>query len=134
MIRTALLALVLALSAAGSATQPFAARDGRCFELRTYTVRPGKFDVLHRRFQEHSLQLFERHHMTVVGFWIPQDQPDTLVYLLAHPSREAADAAWKAFRADPEWRAAQAETERDGSLTTHVESVFMTPTVYSPLR
>ena len=134
MIRTILLVLSLWVVAVGAATQPFATRDGRCFELRTYTVRAGKFDTLHRRFQEHSLHLFERHGMTVVGFWVPQDKPDTLVYLLAHPSREAADAAWKAFRADPEWQAAQAETERDGSLTTHVESVFMTPTAYSPLR
>ncbi len=134
MIRTLCLVLFLSLPAIGVSSQSFAAADGRCFELRTYTVAPGKFDTLHRRFQEHALQLFARHHMTVIGFWIPQDKPDTLVYLLAHQSRDAATESWKAFRADPEWRAAQADTERDGSLTVHVESVFMTPTTYSPLR
>jgi hypothetical protein len=111
-----------------------AAPDVRCFELRTYTVSPGKFDVLHRRFQEHALPLFKKHGMTVVGFWVAQDKPDTLVYVLAHPSRPAAEAAWKAFREDPEWVAAKADSERDGSLTSHVESVFMTPTGYSPLK
>ena len=49
---------------------------------------------------------------------MPQDKPDTLVYILAHPSRQAADAAWQAFRADPDWIAAKAASEKDGSLTT----------------
>ena len=111
-----------------------AAADTRTFELRTYTVTPGKFDALHARFRDHSTNVFKKHGMTVVGFWVPQDKPDTLVYILAHPSREAADAAWKAFRADPEWIAAKAASEKDGSLTTKVESVFMTPTDYSPIK
>jgi len=111
-----------------------AAADTRTFELRTYTVAPGKFDALHTRFREHATKLFKKHGMTVVGFWVPQDKPDTLVYILAHPSRQAADAAWQAFRADPDWIAAKAASEKDGSLTTKIESVFMTPTDYSPIK
>jgi hypothetical protein len=112
----------------------FVANDSRCFELRTYTVAPDKFDALHTRFAEHATNLFKKHAMTVVGFWVPEDKPDTLVYMLAFPNRLAADESWRAFRADPEWIAAQTESERGGKLVTHVESVFMAATTYSPIK
>ena len=76
--------------------------------------------------------------MRVVGFWVPTDaaqgSADTLVYILEHKSRAAADESWKAFRADPEWVRVKAESEKDGPLTTKVESVFMSPTDYSPIK
>lgn len=106
----------------------------RCFELRTYTVAPGKFEALHRRFQDHAIALFKKHGIAVVGFWTPADRPDTLMYMLAHPSCEAAPAAWKAFFDDPTWIAARDASEKDGPLVTKVEKMFMTPTVYSSLR
>jgi hypothetical protein len=131
--------LVFASAAASATTlsaprSRFVANDSRCFELRTYTVAPDKFDALHTRFAQHSIELFKKHAMTVVGFWVPDDKPDTLVYMLAFPNRLAADESWRAFRADPEWIAAQTESERGGKLVTHVESVFMAATTYSPIR
>jgi hypothetical protein len=111
--------------------------SSRLFELRTYHVAPGKLDALQTRFRQHALRLFEKHGLDLAGFWLSQDddqQPtDTLVYLLAFESREAADQAWSAFRADPEWIEAKAESERDGPLVTAIESTFMTATDYSPL-
>ena len=77
----------------------------RVFELRTYYTAPGKLAALHRRFEEHTLALFAKHGMEVVGFFSPTDEPDrdnTLVYVLAFPDRATADKAWEAFRADPE--------------------------------
>ena len=56
------------------------------------------------------------------------------MYVLAHPSREAAAKAWAEFRADPEWVKAKADSEKDGPLTTKVESVFMNPTDFSALK
>ena len=106
----------------------------RCFELRTYTVPPGKFDALHRRFQDHAIRLFNKHGIGVVGFWVPADRPDTLMYMLAHPTCEAAPAAWKAFFEDPDWIAARDASEKDGTLVSKVEKVFMRPTAYSPLK
>lgn len=109
----------------------------RLFELRTYRAAPGKFDALQDRFRDHTLTLFEKHNMTVAGFWIPLDpsgQPvESLVYLLAFENREAAEQAWAGFRGDPEWARARQETERDGVLTSAVESIFLTPTDFSPL-
>jgi hypothetical protein len=112
----------------------------RVFELRTYHAVPGKIDALHDRFRNHTLSLFDKHGITVIGFWTPQDGQeltgDTLVYLLAFRDRDAAEAAWSAFRADRAWVQAKAESEdqNGGSLTTSIESVFLTPTDYSLLR
>jgi hypothetical protein len=119
-----------------AAPSPSIAKDSRCFELRTYYAAPGKIEALHARFRDHTTRIFQKHGMSIVGYWVPKDKPDTLVYVLIHKSREAADASWKAFREDPEWLAARkaSETNAGGSLTTKVESVFMDATDYSPLK
>src|SRR5882724_9683180 len=93
--------------------------DTRVFELRTYTAAPGKIEALHARFRDHTLKLFEKHHMTVIGFWRPTDEElakRQLVYLLAFPSQEAATKSWKDFQADPEWKAVKEASEKNGGL------------------
>jgi hypothetical protein len=115
---------------------PSAAPEPRAFELRTYTTAPGRLPALHRRFREHTLRIFGRHGMTNVAYWTPADsgRANTLVYVVAHPSREAARRAWAAFGRDPEWRRVQAASEADGKIVERVESVFLEPTDYSPVR
>ena len=111
--------------------------SNRVFELRTYTAAPGKLDALHKRFRDHTVKLLSKHGVTHVGYWAPADAPlaeNTLIYVLAHPSREAAKKSWDAFRADPDWIKARDESQKDGSLTTKVESVFLNPTDYSPIK
>ena len=88
------------LVAAAGITGAQEAEAGRVFELRTYYAAPGKLDALHRRFREHTLALFAKHGMELVAFFSPTDEPDrdnALVYVLAHKSRAAAQASWKAF-------------------------------------
>ncbi len=111
--------------------------DTRVFELRTYTAAPGKIDALHARFRDHTIQLFEKHHMTVIGFWRPSDAEQAkreLVYLLACPSQEAAAKSWKDFQADPAWTAVKGASEKDGTLVERIESVYLNPTNYSALK
>jgi hypothetical protein len=111
--------------------------EQRVFELRTYITHPGRLDALNRRFREHTNRIFAKHGMTIVGFWTPIEDPDkdnTLVYMLAFPSREAADAAWNAFRADADWKAAKAASEQDGPIVKKVISEFLQPTDYSPIK
>jgi hypothetical protein len=111
--------------------------DTRVFELRTYHVNEGKMKALHARFRDHTCKLFEKHGMTIIGFWSPIDKEkseEVLVYILAYPSKEAADKAWKAFREDPDWIKAKGDSEKDGPLVKKVESVFLTPTDYSKLK
>ena len=131
--------LLLAFTTLAFALGPQQTRSApaqRTFELRTYHVAPGKFDALHARFRNHATTLLPKHGMTLVGFWVPTDpaRADTLVYLVAHESRAAADRSWTAFRADPEWIRVKAESEKDGPLVTNVESVFMSPTDYSAMK
>lgn len=109
----------------------------RVFELRTYTAHPGKFEAMKARFKDHIIPMFKKHGMTLVGFWTAADAPsseNTLVYILAHDSREAAKKSWDAFRADPERKKVWAETEKDGPINLKVESVFMNPVDYSPIK
>jgi uncharacterized protein YbaA (DUF1428 family) len=128
--------LALSLTILLMTTLP-AAADDRVFEMRTYYAPPGKMSALHARFRDHTCKLFEKHGMTVIGFWSPLDKKESeevMVYLLAYPSKEAADKAWKAFRDDPEWKAAKEASEKDGPLVQKVESKFLTPTDYSKLK
>lgn len=109
----------------------------RVFELRTYTTHPGRLAELHARFRDHTVELFERHGMTNVIYMTPQDAPlseNTLVYLLAHDSREAAEASWNSFRSDPDWQAAAEASRRNGLLLQNVDSIFLDPTDYSDMR
>jgi hypothetical protein len=109
------------------------AKDSRCFELRTYTMRPdgaGNIDLLHKRFRDATVRLFTKHGMTIVGFWQPLTKPDTLIYLMAYKDNAARDAEWAAFGADPEW--VKARTEMNVGVT--VDSVFMNAADYSPLK
>jgi NIPSNAP len=132
------LAVVLTTTLSAPADEPpKSTSDARVFELRTYYANPGKMAALHARFRDHTCKLFEKHGMTLIGFWSPIDKDkseEVMVYLLAFPSKEAADKAWKAFRADPDWIKAKADSEKDGPLVKKVDSVYLTPTDYSKLK
>jgi hypothetical protein len=131
-IRAWVLGASALLAPAALADEP----KGKVYELRTYHANPGKLDDLHKRFRDHTIRLFKKHGITPVGFWTPLDEKDgkgdTLIYLLAFPGRAAADASWKAFRDDEEWKKAKADSEKDGVLVGRVESVYLEPTDYSP--
>lgn len=105
------------------------------YELRVYHTYEGKLDDLLRRFREHTMQIFEKHGIHNVAYWTPTDDPlkgHTLFYILAHPSREAATANWKAFHDDPEWQDVQKKSEANGKLVEKVDSTFLTLTDFSP--
>jgi NIPSNAP len=111
--------------------------DTRVFEMRTYYAHPGKMNALHERFRKHTCKLFEKHGMTLVGFWSPTDAKEAekkMVYILAFPSREAAKKSWDGFRNDPDWKAAKDASEKDGPLVMRVVSEFLNPTDYSPVK
>ena len=107
------------------------AKDSRCFELRTYTVREGSsIDLLHTRFRERTTALFKKHGMTIIGYWQPVAKRDTLIYILAYKDGAARDAAWAAFGADPDW----VKTRTEMQVNVQVENVFMSATDYSPVK
>jgi len=122
---TAFFALALTASAA------------HVYELRTYTTHEGKLEALLARFRNHTTKLFEKHGMTNIGYWVPQDEPlkkNTLIYVIRHDSREAAKKSWDAFRADPEWKKVQAESEAGGKINQKVDFVYLDSTDFSKLK
>src|SRR2546422_368007 len=100
-----------------------AGKAAQVYEMRTYYAEPGKLDALNARFRDHTCKLFEKHGMTNVGYWVPmkgqKGADDTLIYILAHKSADAAKASFDAFRKDPDWIAARkaSEDKAGGSLT-----------------
>ena len=105
------------------------------YELRVYQAAPGKLAELLARFREHTTKLFDRHGMKNVAYWAAVDEPqksNTLIYILQHPSREAATANWKSFQDDLEWKRVKEESEANGKLAEKIDSTFMVLTDFSP--
>jgi hypothetical protein len=126
---TLVMTVLLSLAAVSAAAEA----DTRVFEMRTYWAPAGKLDAMNARFREHTLKLFEKHGMVNIGYWMPIDNPDNMMmYLLAYPSREARDASWQAFLADPAWHEVRKITEADGRIVEKIESVLLSATDYSP--
>jgi hypothetical protein len=113
------------------------AAANRVFEIRTYTAAPGKLEALKARFRDHTIKSFNKHNMSSVAYFLPQDAPlaeNTITYVLAHPSRDEAKANWAAFNADPEWVKAKGDSEINGKLVDKVVSVFADPADFSPIK
>ena len=110
------------------------AQSSRVFELRVYHTLPGRLPALEARFRDHTITIFNRHQMTSIGYWVPQDTPNTLIYILAHDSRESAKKNWATFGADPEWREVAKASEADGKIVEKVDSTYMDATDYSALK
>ena len=105
------------------------------YELRVYHVAPGKLGELLARFRDHTIKIFDRHGIKSVAYWTPVDEPqksNTLVYILQHPSREAATANWNSFREDPEWKSVKEKSEANGILVEKVDSTYLVLTDFSP--
>jgi len=107
------------------------------YELRLYHAKEGKMDALKARFGDHTDTIFRRHNMKSIGYWSPEDAPDSqnlFIYILEHPSRQEAEKNWAAFQADPEWQKAKKESEANGPLVDHIDDYFMDPTSFSALK
>ena len=105
------------------------------YELRVYHTYEGKLDDLLARFRDHTMRLFEKHGMKNIAYWTSTDDPlkgKTLFYVIAHPSRDAAAANWKAFSDDPEWQSVRDKSEANGKLVEKVDSTFLVLTDFSP--
>ncbi|MGA2271626.1 MAG: NIPSNAP family protein [Bryobacteraceae bacterium] len=111
--------------------------QNRVYELRTYTCHDGKLEALKARFRGHTIAIFKRLGMESIGYWVPQDpekSKNTLIYILAHPSLEAARKNWAAFQSDAEWVKTRSDSEAAGPIVQKVESVYMSPTDFSVLK
>jgi hypothetical protein len=114
------------------------AQNPRVFELRVYHAPPGKLENLKARFRDHTIDIFKKHGITSIGYWVPQDakqgHDDTLIYLIAHPSRADAATNWRAFAQDPEWQQVSKASEANGKIVDHIDSTYMDPTDFSQVK
>ncbi len=106
------------------------------YELRTYTVMPGRMADLNRRFADVTLGFFAKHGITVVGFWTNElgGSSDQLIYMLSYESLAQREQQWSAFARDSDRIAAFAETEKNGPLVKRLTAQILRPTVYSALK
>jgi hypothetical protein len=116
---------------------PVSAAGSQVYELRVYHAMPGKLNDIVKRFRDDTRPVFDKHGIHSVGYWVPQDAPakdNTLIYIVSHPSREAAAKNWKEFATSDEWKAIVARTEANGKIVDKIDSTFMDPTDYSALK
>jgi hypothetical protein len=112
--------------------------QARVYELRTYTCYEGKLEALKANFRDHNIELLKRHGIESIGYWIPEEPElakNTLIYIVVHPSRAAAEKNWAEFRKDPDFIKVASETEKNnGKVVQKIESVFLDPADFSPLK
>ena len=106
------------------------------YEYRVYRCLPGRLPALLKRFENHTIKIWEKHGIKQAGFWtvLIGDGNHDLHYLIAWESLADREKKWNAFQADPEWLAKRAETEKDGAIVANVSNQFLTPTNYSSVK
>ena len=102
------------------------------YELRIYHANPGKIDALLARFRDHTVEMFARHGIESIGYWVDSENRLDLIYVVKHSGEPAAN--WQRFVADPEWVAVKAESEIDGGLVASIDSRYMNPTDFSRIN
>ena len=103
------------------------------YELRIYRCMPGrKADVL-ARFRDHTMRLFKKHGIHVVGFWeVVVGEVDELVYITRYETWETRDKRWVAFQSDPEWHAARNKSHERGFIVESIRTSLLQATDFSP--
>src|ERR1700750_105723 len=106
------------------------------YELRIYHCLPNRLPALLKRFENHTLKMWEKHGIRQAGFWTTAigESNNDLTYMLAWESRAERDQKWGAFASDPAWRTAGAETEKDGQIVASIVNSILQPTAFSSVR
>jgi hypothetical protein len=106
------------------------------YELRVYSCLPGRLPALLKRFERHTLALWDKHGIRQAGFWTTVVGPDSnaLTYMLAWDSMAERETKWTAFASDPAWLTAKGDSEKDGQIVANVASSFLAPTSFSSVK
>jgi len=110
----------------------------RAFDLRIYSVLPGKLDAFRDRWRDHAVPIYERHGLHSIGWWVAAKKDpeghDQFICLLAGESVGSIQRSIGEFHQDPEWRRVEKETEMDGKLRSGVTAHKLAPTDFSKLQ
>ena len=105
------------------------------YEYRAYYIMPGRMPDIQKRFADHTMKLFTKHGIKVVGFWETVfGESNELVYMCAYDDLAHRERVWKAFMGDPEWQAVRKQSEMNGPLVERVVNKIFRPTAFSPLQ
>lgn len=99
------------------------------YEMRLYSVAPGRMADVHARFGEHLPALFDKHGVNCVGRWSALAGPDAprFVYLLAYRDYAHREATWAGFYQDDEWWRVRAETNAGHEMVERHDLYFLKP-------
>lgn len=106
------------------------------YELRIYDCLPGRLPALLRRFNDHTLALWDKHGIRQAGFFttLVGESSQRLTYFLAWESLAEREAKWAAFVSDPVWLNARDDSERDGQIIANVTNQLLAPTAFSSVK
>jgi hypothetical protein len=114
------------------------AKAARAFDLRIYSVLPGKLDAFRKRWRDFAVPIYERNGLHSVGWWVAENKDgegnDQFVCLLAGESILAILKSISDFHSDADWIRVQKETEADGQLRSAVTAYKLTPTDFSAIK
>ena len=104
------------------------------YELRIYEIPPGKLDDILSRFANHTMSIFKRYDIEVVGFWQEVvGRNDRIVYITRFVDAADRETKWAALQGDAEWQRVRAETESNGPIVARVINSFLKPVDFSPM-
>lgn len=106
------------------------------YELRIYECLPGRLPALLKRFNDHTLGIWESHGIRQAGFFttLIGESSQRLTYFIAWESLAERELKWAAFVADPAWHKARDESERDGQIIANISSQLLSPTAFSAVK
>jgi hypothetical protein len=113
------------------------AESNRAFELRIYHALPGKMPELESRFRDTTSKLLAKHDLKAVGYWVTEGDvlawDNKFIFIVDHRSLEEAKEHWQAFRTDPAFQE-ELKSEQANKLVEKVDSTYMRPTDFSPMK
>jgi len=103
------------------------------YELREYVTVPGRMPALVKRFNEHTLRIFDRlgfelSFISLTG--LGDNSSNELVYVLKFEDYGEMERKWAAFQGDAEWLAARAASEQDGPIVAQLRRRVLNPTPF----
>tara|TARA_R110002124_G_scaffold49863_1_gene145699 strand:- start:769 stop:1518 length:750 start_codon:yes stop_codon:yes gene_type:complete len=120
------LSMLAVLFAYTGFAQQLSGSSSTYFEIRKYYGNEGKLPDLIKRFEDHTLALFEKSGMENIAYFLPVDNTDnSLTYILGYPDEKSRDVMWGKFMNDPEWKKVFEESRVDGALVKSVDQTFM---------
>jgi len=106
------------------------------YEMRVYHCVPGRLPDLLKRFENHTLKIWEKHGIKQAGFFttLIGETNQQLVYFLQWESLADRERRWGAFMVDQEWLGVRAETEKNGQIVAKVINQILAPTAFSSVK